>query len=139
MTQRRQHVRAMTFNLLAVGLVIGGVLALKHFAAIDLPGWLRLVALVAVLAGTTAFVIAWWRALDEVAREAHKFAWYWGGSAGIVVAGAVMILVDSERMAVPHFILPGPHGDFAAGCATVLLAQVIGYTAAWAGWWWSHR
>jgi hypothetical protein len=104
-----------------------------------LPDWAQLMVLLVVFSGATAFTIAWWNLLDEVAREAHKFAWYWGGSAGLTVAAIVMLLVDTERMPVPYLVLSGQHADFTVGAATVIIAQVIGYLAAWAGWWWSRR
>jgi len=136
---RQQYRQASWLGLVMTGAVAGCILALRHFGGVELPLWARAAIIAAALGGGLLFTVAWWRLLDEVAREAHKFAWYWGGSAGMAVAGAVMILVDSDRISVPHFVLPGEHGDFAAGVATVLLAQVIGYGIAWVGWWWSHR
>lgn len=37
------------------------------------------------------FVIWAWKRTDEAAREAHKFAWFWGGSFG-ALAGLLLIL-----------------------------------------------
>jgi hypothetical protein len=116
---------------------VGAVIALRQ--GVDLPAWAQLTMILAVFAGATAFTIGWWKLLDEVAKEAHKFAWYWGGSAGLTVAGAVMLLVDSARIPVPHMILSGQHTDFTVGAATVMFAQLAGYAVAWVGWWWSHR
>jgi len=35
--------------------------------------------------------IVWWRSLDELAREAHKSAWFWGGSFGLVAITPVLL------------------------------------------------
>jgi len=134
----RQSARAGSMGLILLAAIAVALVVLKNVVGVQFPGWLG-IALLPVLAVITALSTwTWWRALDEVAKEAHKFAWYWGGSLGMGVAGALLILVDSQRIAVPQ-ILPGLHSEFALGAATVMLAQVTGYLVAWAGWWWSHR
>src|SRR5690606_7138164 len=49
----------------------------------------------------------WWRGLDEAAKEAHKWAWWWGGTLGFVVGGAAVVIaalagVNLLPAAVPH-------------------------------------
>jgi hypothetical protein len=125
-------------GLLMLAAVAVTLVALKYGVGVEFPQWFR-VALLAVCTLITGLSTwKWWGALDEVAREAHKFAWYWGGSFGMGVAGALLILVDSQRIPTPDF-LPGLHSEFAIGAATVMLAQITGYLVAWAGWWWSRR
>jgi len=136
MTQ--QSTRAGSMGLIMLAAVAVALVALKQFTGFTLPQWARLLVFVGLIGLVAASTWKWWGALDEVAKEAHKFAWYWGGSLGMGVAGAMLILVDSQKMAVPDF-LPGLHSDFAIGAATVMVAQITGYLIAWVGWWWSHR
>lgn len=136
---RQREIQLSSLGLFAIGVLAGGVMGLKHFMGIELADWAKLVVLVVALVMAAVLTWTWWKSLDEVAREAHKFAWYWGGSAGMAVAGALMILVDSGRIAAPQILLHGSDSAFAAGAMTVLGAEVIGYLVAWAGWWWSHR
>jgi len=130
--------RAGSMGLIGLAIVAAGLVALKRLAGIDFPPWARFAILLVVFVIAVGSTWKWWSVLDEVAREAHKFAWYWGGSAGMMVAGVVLILVDGEYMAAPH-IFPGQHSDFVTGALTVMLAQIVGYLIAWAGWWWSRR
>lgn len=82
--------------------------------------------------------VTWWARLDEAAREAHKWAWWWGGTAGTALAGVV--LVTLQRTAFADTATVGPHAldSLAAGVVTVLICQLIGYLIAWA-WWWLSR
>jgi hypothetical protein len=125
-------------GLIGLAVVAAVLVALKRFAGLDFPPWARFAILALVFVIAIGSTWKWWSVLDEVAREAHKFAWYWGGSAGMTVAGVVMVLVDHQHIAAPH-IFPGQHSDFVTGALTVMLSQVAGYLIAWAGWWWSHR
>jgi hypothetical protein len=93
-------------------------------------------------AAATPFVIVWWRRLDEAAREAHKFAWYWGGSAGMVVVAIAfnVLMAPGSNIVTAEFLgADRPRDLVAIGMAAVLLSQVIGYTVAWAGWWIARR
>lgn len=134
----RPSARVGSMGLILLAAVAVALVALKHVAGLEFPRGFRLAVLAVTLALAAFSTWQWWAALDEVAREAHKFAWYWGGSFGMGVAGALLILVDSQRIAVPQ-ILPGLHSEFAIGAATVMLAQIAGYLVAWAGWWWTRR
>src|SRR5687768_17367430 len=44
-----------------------------------------------IMAASAATGLWWWVKLDEAAREAHKWAFWWGGSAGMAI-GAVLLL-----------------------------------------------
>ncbi|MFN3513071.1 MAG: hypothetical protein ACK41C_08505 [Phenylobacterium sp.] len=86
--------------------------------------------------------IVYWRRLDEAQREAHKFAWYWGGSAGIVVVLLGFIALSSPgAQGFPADFLGAeePRDLFAFGMVATLMAQVIGYFVAWIGWWIARR
>ncbi|HCW50260.1 MAG TPA: hypothetical protein DGP25_09935 [Brevundimonas sp.] len=82
----------------------------------------------------------WWRALDEAAREAHKWAWWWGGNLGFIVGGAAVVIAALAGVN----LLPAavPHTDaalIALGVAAAFAAQAVGYGVAWCGWWIAHR
>ena len=64
--------------------------------------------LVVIAVGGT---VLYWRRLDEAAREAHKFAWYWGGSLGL---GASVLLVNALQAMGADAIVVRHHGSGAA-------------------------
>lgn len=87
-------------------------------------------------------VILYWRRLDEAAREAHKFAWYWGGNAGIVVvmvAFSVLMTPGAANFVEGEFAGQSPSELLAFGMISALMAQVVGYVIAWVGWWIARR
>lgn len=90
----------------------------------------------------TPLMIAYWRHLDEAAREAHKFAWYWGGSAGllaVVIAFSVLTAPGAEMITADFMGAERPRQLLAKGILATILAQVVGYTVAWVGWWIARR
>jgi hypothetical protein len=98
---------------------------------------------VAAMLGGLFVGARWMQSIDEAAREAHKSAWYWGGSAGMSVGGVVVIMASLQRAAtvsIPSF-LPGrsdPAAYAATGAFAMLLIMLAGYAVAWA-WWWLAR
>jgi len=94
-----------------------------------------------------AFSILWWDALDEASQEAHKFAWFWGGSVGLVVAGLVLMAIPAVRPlgdAIQHVSVslpgwrPGPAG-FLVGVLFTVLLLLGSYSVVWVGWWAATR
>ena len=85
--------------------------------------------------------VLWWNTLDEAAREAHKWAWWWGSTGGLAVGGvAVITLVGSAGSgAVLAALGPDPVDILLAGGLACALFQIIGYALAWAGWWLARR
>ncbi|MBD3834447.1 hypothetical protein [Brevundimonas bullata] len=82
----------------------------------------------------------WWRSLDEAAREAHKWAWWWGGNLGFIVGGAAVVIAALNGVD----LLPArvPHTDaalIALGVIAAFAAQAVGYTLAWCFWWAARR
>ena len=104
------------------------------------------VGVVVLAAGLAVFLalhtLYWWRALDEAAKEAHKWAWWWGGNLGLVVGGAGVVaatLMGVDVNMLPAFV---PHSDaalVATGVLGVFAAQAVGYGLAWCGWWMARR
>ncbi|MEG2731040.1 MAG: hypothetical protein RR935_11020, partial [Brevundimonas sp.] len=98
------------------------------------------VGVVVLAAGLAVFLALntyyWWRDLDEAAREAHKWAWWWGGNIGFIVGaagflGAALAGVDLLPARIPHTDV----ALIAAGFIAAFAAQAIGYGIAWCGWW----
>jgi hypothetical protein len=125
------------------GLLILSLVALifvgQFFGAIDYGGdtpafapWL--VAVVLIVSGVITLLM--WRRLDEAAREAHKWAWYWGGSAGLVAVLALFLLGDRGFDIVASL---GLTNSFESGIKAVLLLEVVSYLLAWAYWWLRRR
>ncbi len=97
-----------------------------------------------IVAGTIGLAMAvaiwvcarWWRDLDEAAREAHKWAWYWGstfgGGLGVVALFTLAYAAEASLTAEPRDLLIG-------GAGIVLVAQFVGYGIAWAVWWLRRR
>lgn len=102
------------------------------------------IGVVVLAAGLTVFLalhtLYWWRSLDEAAKEAHKWAWWWGGNLGLVVGGAGVVaatLMDVNLR--PAFMPPSDAPLVATGVLGVFAAQAVGYGVAWCGWWMSRR
>lgn len=94
-----------------------------------------------MLAAVFAVSIWWWRRVDEAAREAHKWSWFWGGSCGMLV-GFVFMLTLSVRdtaLSLPVWVGSSPVEILNAGMMSILLFQLAGYAIAWAWWWWTRR
>lgn len=138
MTDNKQKTLAAA-GVLGLGLVAGFMLGLHEFGDFTLPLWATILVVVGVIGASMLLSWTWWRRLDEVAREAHKFAWYWGGSTGLATGLMVVVFVDSGRMAAPLLDGPSSNDGFVTGALTVMMAQVIGYGVAWLGWWWARR
>lgn len=93
--------------------------------------WL-IVALILSGAAGTVWI---WRGMDEAAREAHKSAWYWGATVGIVLAMPLFLFEgESERLRAGLSLAD----SFEQGALSLLLLQSICYGLAW-GFWWLRR
>lgn len=122
--------------------LFGGLIGAGHalFGRLDVAIPRPLIFTVSLIGVAVAFAlsIVYWRNIDEAAREAHKFAWFWGASGGILVMLPVGALIGSERLvAVMGDRSPGEWVFF--GVSALLAAQLIGYGLVWAGWWLRQR
>ena len=129
--------RAVMGLLAAFGLMFGVVFAMR-FGGFDPPGPVRLGIGLAAAIPAVWFAGNYWRSLDEAAREAQKWGWFWGGSFGLALGFvAIGLWPDSVARLLP--------ADASAerllllGAATVMTAQLVGFLLAWALWWWRHR
>ncbi|WP_337186554.1 hypothetical protein [Phenylobacterium sp.] len=123
---------------MAAGLLLAGAITGLRGAGYQLEpaGLFALFLLWAV--GSAWLVAGYWRSLDEAAREAQKWAWYWGGSIGMGV-GAIAIVFEPLGVAA---LLPAAasRADLLAyGAGVVMAAQLLGFLIAWAWWWGSRR
>jgi hypothetical protein len=137
-----------TMNDLAVGL--GALTVVGVSATAATPFWPATwgqapsIGVVVLAAGLAVFLVLhtlyWWRSLDEAAKEAHKWAWWWGGNLGFIVGGAAVVIAALNGVHLPPARVP--HTDaalIAAGLIAALAAQAVGYTLAWCGWWVARR
>lgn len=123
---------------IAVGWLVGHGAVDKDYAVVWLVGAIAVVA----MAGAMAISIAWMRAIDEAAREAHKAAWFWGGCGGMCLGGVLLIMTSLPQSARWTFTAFDGRTDPAAYAATgafgMMMLMTLGYTVVWA-WWWLTR
>lgn len=115
------------------GLIGAGGAMVNRLDIVIPPPVVGVGAAIAVI-GISAVSLIYWRMIDEAAREAHKFAWFWGGMAGTVVALLIGAIIDSDRLRAMYGDLQ-PTGWLILGMGALLVAQTSGYVLAWAGWW----
>ena len=136
-------------GLKGVAVLFGLVLLIGFFGGLgsgflaDRPGsgafWTTVAFTTVMMAAILGVSFWWWSRLDEAAREAHKWAWYWGGSSGMLV-GLVLMLVLTTRpadIAIPASQTPADL--VGAGMIIILSFQLVGYGLAWAWWWLGRR
>ena len=126
-------------------------IAFAGFAAMFVLGffvkdWLVVRTLIG-LAWVSIFGVLAWLRLDETAREAHKFAWMYGGGVCLIVMLIGLMFViwspgawDELASRMTGFApavadMPGPLAVFVGGVMACAIAQAVGYGLAWGGWW----
>lgn len=97
-----------------------------------------------MMVGAIWISVAWMRSIDEAAREAHKAAWFWGGSTGMAVGGFLVILATLDEAASVRLLAffperTDPAAYIATGAYGLMLLMIAGYTIVWAWWWWRRR
>lgn len=83
--------------VLALGFATGVTLRFE-----GLPDAARVALILVLIVLMTWACATYWRRMDEVQKEAHKFAWYWGGSAGLALAAAAMVIVQRIEIGRAH-------------------------------------
>lgn len=106
--------------------------------------WIILTVAVVMMIGSLVIGALWMRSIDEAAREAHKAAWFWGGSGGMAVGGILMImsaLPGAEAVAVAPWLAgrTDPAAWMATGAFALMTLMLIGYGVVWAWWWLARR
>ncbi len=105
--------------------------------------WVMGVFVIVMMIGSMVAGVAWMRSIDEAAREAHKAAWYWGGSGGMALGGVLVCLAtlpQADSLHIPSWLdgRTDPAAYAATGAFGMMLLMLIGYTVVWA-WWWITR
>lgn len=134
---------------LATAFVTGGVVGYLSDSGQDvLSSPIALVVVIAFAAVTMLIAmwisLKWMSSIDEAAQEAHKWAWFWGGSSGMAVGGVFVILAAMPQAAmlrIPAWYSErtDPAAYAATGAFAMLTLMLIGYGVAWAWWWWARR
>ena len=126
-TQKRQFRIVLAWAAIlglavVLGFAIGGLVRLNAapWPALGI-GATGMIALT-VLARATA-----WSRMDEMAREAHTTAWYWGGTLGLGLA------------VIGLTVLVGPRSALFLGAAIAGLFALAGYGVCRVGWWVMRR
>lgn len=121
------------------GMVVGALAALLDEFGGPAAAPLRIALVVVSLVAVFAVTVVWWRGADEAVREAHKWAWFWGGSAGMTVGMAGLLMLGYGGVSIPIERIGDPDELVIAGAFGMLLIMLVGYLIAWAAWWLRHR
>jgi len=139
---RRPLVRYLAaVALCAAGGVVGGGLAFAFGSASPIGVFSAAAGGAFAMLVVAGASVLWWKTLDEAAREAHKWAWWWGSTGGLAVGGVAVITLSGSGASGSVLAALGsdPVDILLAGAFACALFQVIGYALAWAGWWLARR
>lgn len=121
-----------------VGLALGAGGPWLREVGVTLPRPLVVGGSLVAAAALFWVTVIYWRNIDEAAREAHKFAWFWGGTGALLIMLPLAALVTSERL-VAVMGQHSPREWVLFGFSSLLFALVAGYGLVWAGWWLRQR
>lgn len=137
-TARRTNI-VRSVAMAGAGLVIGLVGGLG-FSSIERLVGLNEVVTSGIVVAAVAGVVAvsnkrWWREIGEAKREQHKRAWWWGGSVGLAVGCALVLIALSRGLAsIPEALVgPTPADTILRVMFGIVFCQVAGYAAFWTG------
>jgi hypothetical protein len=120
------------------GLAGGVGAAAAEFAPGPWKFWIALLALALTMTAAIVLMIKWWGQIDEAAREAHKWAWWCGGNAGLAFGVVVVMALIYQGESIGFFSLSSMDAlTYGAGALAVF--PVAGYSIAWIWWWWRRR
>ena len=114
-----------------------------------MPKQVTMILLGVAMVWAMVLIFYHWKRLDEAARTAHRWAWYWGGSMGLgaamVFAAASLVWPEMQSVfsSMAH-ALEGPkltteQSYLFLGVALTGFAQGIGFLGAWIYWWLAKR
>ena len=141
--RRRIPPMAMMLIMLAVftaWLVAIGVWDARIPEDQEQPWALTLFIIAGGLAGLPVLLIftrRYWIRLDEAAKEAQKWAFYWGGSVGMGLGLGLVLTGDAVGLA-RRLGFHGEEGMLAFGALMVAGFQLVGFLVGW-GWWWFRK
>ncbi len=134
---------AVVFSVFAF--LIGGAFGFFTSRAEDgsgLPPWVLPVGAAVMMAVGLAVTVVYWKRLDEAAREAHKWAWFWGGIGAYCLAVLVLtwLVTLPPDLDLPAFVgRTDPAALISLGASAVILGQTAAYLVAWCFWWLRNR
>lgn len=139
---RSSSTRAVLILLGVLAPVVVAPFALQA-SGLHPPLAVRLVIAVAVVTPALLAMCNYWRNIDEAAREAQKWAWFWGGSIGMGL-GILVIAVAFVRPEWLDLVALLPEHATALyglfyGAMAMVAAQMLGFVVAWAYWWAAKR
>ncbi|MET4682206.1 hypothetical protein [Brevundimonas faecalis] len=141
---------ALAFGLVILAaFIMGGVLGYLKATGQDINTgsaalWTVGVFAVVTMAISLWIMLRWMSSIDEAAQEAHKWAWFWGGSGGMAVGGVLVMMASLPQAAainIPAWYAgrTDPAVYAATGGFAMLTLMMIGYGVAWAWWWLGRR
>lgn len=138
--RRRLSLIDMACASLVIGAIIGAVAGgIGARTGDGLSGPIMLAVIVIGMAVALVLAVIWWRGADEAVREAHKWAWWWGGSSGMAVGAVILLALQYSPTRVPEIEAMGGTAALTMGIGGLLMLQGVGYVIAWAWWWLSRR
>lgn len=145
-TSKGRAISAIGFFAICIiaGGIIGFLAGYEAAPTFGTRGYIWIIAAIAVVISIVGFAYGayWMKSIDEAAQEAHKWSWYWGGSAGLAVGMAICLLAMSPVSVgwdVPAFNgRTDPFAYAVTGAFGLMIIMLAGYVIAW-GWWWFSR
>ncbi|MBL8558634.1 MAG: hypothetical protein JNM47_07935 [Hyphomonadaceae bacterium] len=143
----RRKLKVWQWYLIAC-LVAGGIYGFvseMDFALVKSPVTILIVAAVVVVFAMVVSLI-WMNEIDELARQAHYEAWFWGGSTGLgfllflmLAAPALPGLIDFQAIEDMMAPFAGEGGAFLGGVMASILILTLCYGAWWIFFWLRKR
>ncbi|KQY85878.1 hypothetical protein [Brevundimonas sp. Root1423] len=128
--------------MFVAGIAVGFFSAHNNVSADGAFATVMIIFTVMLMVGAMVMSVAWMRAIDEAAREAHKAAWFWGGCSGMAVGSAGIVLAGLPQARALQFVAwdgrTDPVAYMATGALAMMLLMTLGYIIVWA-WWWLAR
>jgi hypothetical protein len=130
--------------VLLSGLIGGGIsLAISTGSLDALTGLKLFLGFFSVtLLVATPYMLVWWKKVDEAVKEAHKWAWFWGGSVGMMLAIWVATINAFTQGVLVTGALTGlglENHALEVGVMGTIILMSYGYIGAWVFWWSKHR
>jgi hypothetical protein len=133
---------AILVLMFGAGIAVGYLSARGIVSASSATVTLMTVFAIVLMIGGMVVSVAWMRAIDEAAREAHKAAWFWGGCSGMAVGAVGIVLASLPQARTLQFVAwdgrTDPAAYMAAGAFAMMMLMTLGYFVVWA-WWWLAR